>query len=288
VYGWGFTVTNPVTGRKIHRNLHHLGIVGFGNAYLLTGDDRYLDVWRRQIEKVNAQKKIVGGRVLYPHMYGDQGWYDYTSRKYEHGAMELYYWSMRPDDRKRLPSTDWLTYLEGKDPAYPERALRNDFTTLRRKIEGMRRDPTTPDTRLADDPMEFNPATVGTLIELMLGGIHPGHRAAPLHCRVRYFDPLTHRAGLPEDVGALVEALTPEETTLSLVNVNPAETRSLVIQAGAYAEHQCLSIMLDGKERAVNSPHLGVRLAPGAGCRMVLKMKRYANPPTLLPPWEQG
>jgi hypothetical protein len=288
VYGWGFTVIDPVTGRKIHRNLHHLGLVGFGNAYLLTGEDRYLDVWRRQIDTVNAQKKVVEGRVLYPHMYGDQGWYDYTPRKYDPGAMELYYWSMRPEDRKQVPATGWLAYLEGKDPGYPERALRSEFSVIRRKLEGIRQDTTTPDTRLADDPLEFNPATVGKLIELMLGGVHPGHRGGPLHCRVRYFDPLAHRAGLPEDVAALVESLTAEETTLTLVNINISEARSVIIQAGAYAEHQCLSVTRDGRECPVDSPHVAIRLSPGAGCRMVLKMKRYANSPTLLPPWERG
>ena len=35
------------------------GLNGFGNAYLLTGDDRYLDAWRKQIDAVNAQAKAV-------------------------------------------------------------------------------------------------------------------------------------------------------------------------------------------------------------------------------------
>ena len=61
----------------MNRNYHHVAINGFGNAYLLTGDDRFLDVWRKQIDAVNAQAKVEGGRTLYPHMYGDQGWYDY-------------------------------------------------------------------------------------------------------------------------------------------------------------------------------------------------------------------
>ena len=71
-------MTDPVTGKKIHRNQHASGFVGFGNAYLLTGDDRYLDVWRRQIDAVNAQKKVIDGKTQYPRMYGDQGWYDFT------------------------------------------------------------------------------------------------------------------------------------------------------------------------------------------------------------------
>ncbi len=179
VYGWGFSVTDPVTGKKVHRNQHASGFVGFGNAYLLTGDDRYLDVWRRQIDAVNAQKKVIDGKTQYPRMYGDQGWYDFTPQKYEHGAFDIYYLSMRPEDRERLSGRGWLAFLEGQDPGYPERALRADFATIRGKVAGMRRDTTTRDTRLADDPMEFNPATVTTLIQLTLGGIYPGPPQRP-------------------------------------------------------------------------------------------------------------
>src|SRR4029077_9506542 len=39
VYGWGFSVVVPQTGELAHRNTTHLGLIGFGNAFLLTGDD---------------------------------------------------------------------------------------------------------------------------------------------------------------------------------------------------------------------------------------------------------
>ncbi len=226
VYGWGFSVTRSRRpGRMSDRTRVHLGLIGFGNAYFLTGDDRYLDPWRKQIELVNSHKKVVDGREMYPHMHGDQGWYAYSPRKYDDGALELWYWSMRPEDRPRLPTTGWLAYLDGLDPGYPERALRADFATIRRKVEGMRRDTTTPDTRLADDPMEFNPATVGTLVQLMLGGILPGRTGSILHCRVRHFDPQARRAGLPEDVAALVESMSADEVKLALVNLDQVEPR---------------------------------------------------------------
>ena len=79
VYGWGFTrrrCRRPAS--SAHRNTHHLGLTGFGNAYLLTGDDRYLDPWRKMIDKINAQARRTDGAMTYPHMYGDQGWYDFT------------------------------------------------------------------------------------------------------------------------------------------------------------------------------------------------------------------
>jgi hypothetical protein len=288
VYGWGFTVINPETRRPGHRNTHSLGLVGFGNAYLLTGDDRFLDPWRRQIDTINDQKKVVDGQMVFPHMYGDHGWYDYTPQQYTSGALEIYYWSMRRDDLKRLPITGWIGFLEGKDPGFPERVLRGDFAAVRSKVEGMRQDTTTPDTRLADDPMLYNPATVPNLVNLMLGGLYPGHHGALLHCRVRYFDPVARRAGLPADVAALVERLSADDAVLTLVNINQLEPKVVTVQAGAYGEHQVTAVAVNGRTSDVGRSSFEVRLAPGAGARMTLKMKRYANEPTLLPPWDQG
>ena len=57
VYGWGFTVINPGDKRPVHRNNHYLGLNGFGNAYFLTGDDRFLDAWRKQIDAVNSHSR---------------------------------------------------------------------------------------------------------------------------------------------------------------------------------------------------------------------------------------
>jgi hypothetical protein len=287
VYGWGFTIVDPVTGKKANRNQHQLGLVGFGNAYLLTGDDRYLDPWRRQIDSVNSHKKTIDGEDQYPRMFGDDGWYDYSSAPYSHGALDLYYWSMNPVDRARLGGNGWIGFLEGRDRAYPERALRSEFASIRQKMVAMRADPTTPDTRLADDPLAFNPATVSALVELMLGGIYPGHRAGPLHCRVRYFDPIARRAGLPPDVAALVDGLTASQTALTLVNLNQVAARKVVIQAGAYAEHHFGKVRVGNRELEIDRPDLEVALAPGAGARIVLDTRRYAHSPTLSQPWNR-
>ncbi|MEX2285733.1 MAG: hypothetical protein WD648_01510 [Planctomycetaceae bacterium] len=288
VYGWGFTITVPQTGEKASRNTHALGLTGFGNALLLTGDQHYVDVWRNMTDVINAQGKVVDGTMMYPRMYGDHGWYDFTPAKYSSGAQELWYWSMRRDDFERLPQDGWLAYLEGKSPAYPEQALQAEFAALREKVEAMRKDPTTPDTRLSDDPMPYNPATLQTLINVMLGGIHPGQRGAPLHCRVRYFDPERRRAGVPEDVAALVDRLSDGETSMTLVNVSQTEPRTVIVQTGGYAEHQCESVTDGSKRFSVDSSTFTVKLAPGCGTRLTLTHRRYANPPTMRFPWERG
>jgi hypothetical protein len=240
------------------------------------------------IERINRESKMVNGRMRYPHMYGDQGWYDFTSEKYQRGALELWYWSMRPDDRARVPANPWLSYIDGKNPNYPESILRQDFELVRAKAAGMRADTTTPDTRLADDPLRFNPATVNALVQLMLGGLYPGNTSAPLHARVRYFDPARRRAGVPEDVGALVEKMTADATELTLVNLNPIEERELIVQAGTYAEHRWTSLRDGDRTQSLDSPCVTVRLAPGAGIRLILGTKRYAQRPTLAFPWDRA
>ena len=238
------------------------------------------------IETINSNQKTIDGQVMYPSMYGDDGWYSYTPQPYNQGALDVYYWSMNRDILKWLPTNGWIGFLEGNNPDYPTEAFRRDFGTLRRKMQGMHEDTTTPDTRLSDDTLAFNPAVGSSLIELMLGGITPRF-GEPLHCRVRYFDPASRRAGIPEDVAALVEKLSDDETTLSLVNINPVEERTVIVQGGAYAEHQLVSAAVDDKTLPIDKSALTVRLAPGAGSRIVLKMNRYANQPTLLFPWDR-
>jgi hypothetical protein len=309
VYGWGFSVKKiPLDGTLAHRNTVHLGFTGFMNAYFLTGDDRWLEPWRVQMDKINSHAKVVGGKKVYPRMHGDKGWYNFLPEPYNYNALEIYYLSMKPADLLRLMpdkginpaklsqsgyrdnvqfrrENNWLRFLLGKNPGHPEAALRADFARLRDRVKAMRTDKTTPDTRLADDPMKYNPASVSSLIQLMLGGIHPGHKGSILHCRLRYFDPLKRRAGVPEDVAALVEKLTADEVTVTLVNTSQLATRQLIVQAGGYAEHQFISATINGKTRPVNAATLPIRLAPGAGAKVVLKMKRYANQPTLSFPW---
>ncbi|MCI0637848.1 MAG: hypothetical protein L0Y70_02155 [Gemmataceae bacterium] len=285
VYGWAFTVVVPQTGKLAHRNNHVLGIHGFGNAFLLTGDDRFLDPWRQMIDKVNAHSKTANSVALYPHMHGDQGWYDFRPDKYKHGAEEIWYWSMRDSDLARVPPSGWIAYLQGKNSSFPEQALRQDLETIRRKVAHMRADKTTPDTRLADDPMGYNPAVAANLVRLTMGGLHHGNRTLTLHARLRYFDPDRRRAGLPDDVAALVEKMTAEETVVWLVNVSPVHGRRVVLQAGGYGEHEFTRASGDGVAVKISGRHLQVDLEPGAGTRLVLRMRRYVHPPRLRMPF---
>jgi len=284
-YGWGFTTVIPQNGELAHRNMTRLGIAGFGNALILTGDMKYVETWSAMIDAVNANKKTVNGETVYPHMYGDEGWYEFTSSPYSEGALNVYYWSMKEKDKERVSDNEWLAFLDGDNPNFPIDAMQKDFGTLHHKLELLKNDPTTPDTRLSDNPNHINPALVGNLFQLMLGG-PPPYRAQATHCRLRYFDPEEHRPGLPGEVGALVDAITEETTRVTLVNVNQLEERTIIVQNGAYGEHECLSVNVEGKEIEVGSPTFEVRLAPGSGATMTIKINRYANQPTLQFPWQ--
>ena len=54
------------------------------------------------------------------------------------------------------------------------------------------------------------------LTKLMLGGLPTGRIGGLLHCRLRYFDPARHRAGIPEDVAALVSHMDAESVSVVL------------------------------------------------------------------------
>jgi hypothetical protein len=141
----------------------------------------------------------------------------------------------------------------------------------------MRQDTTTPDTRLSDDPMKFNPCSVESLIHLTLGGLPPGKNGSPLHARLRYFDSQHGRPGLPVDVAALVDRMTANEVSVTLVNTHQTEPRAVIVQAGAYAEHQFESVTFNGQTTAVNDRRVTVLLAPGCGGRLTLLTQRYQN-----------
>jgi hypothetical protein len=287
VYGWGFTVEVPQTGKTDTRTTVHLALVGLGNALLLTGDHRYVDAWRKQIETINAQGKTIDGEMQYPQSYGDDGWYNFSPHPYAQGRKEIHNWSMSPEDRKPLESQGWIRFLEGEAPNYPSDALRGDFATIQRQMQRMREDRTTPDTRLADDPLVFEPSVVNNLVNLTMGGHYTGHNAAPLHVRLRYFDPKRRRAGLPQDVAALIDRLTAEEVSVHLVNVNQTQPRDVIVQGGAYGEHQILTVRLNDREIPIDHHCFRVRLSPGSGNRLTLRARRYANRPTLAHPWDR-
>jgi hypothetical protein len=297
-YGWSFSPIVPMTGKPNDRNRVPWCVGGFFNAYLLSkGDDKYLDVWRKTADKFDAAGKTVDGKFSTPTMFGDQGFYSFQPGKYAKNFLEIYALSMKPSDRARCVETEWYDFLEGRNPGYPVKAMRAAMARIRKQMQIVDDDNTSPDMRLADSALDYNPASIMALTQLMEGGLYLQHGVGTdrssmqqggtlLYSRLRYFDPVRRRAGLPPDVAALVEGWGPDSVTVTLVNISPSVARGVIVQGGAYGEHQIVSVSDGTATLNVGAANFPVRLAPGAGAKLTIRMKRFANDPTLSFPWE--
>jgi hypothetical protein len=274
-----------VTGRREDRNRIRWALAGFSNALLVTGDQKYVDAWRTMIDSVNSHARGAGDRKEYPTMHGAEGWYGWKPEPWSVGALEVWYWSMRPADRARVGADPWVQFLEGKNATYPETALQRDLDSIPRKLQQIRADQTRPDKRLADNMLDYNPAATDTLVRLMFGALVPGRDGGLLNARLRYFDPARRRAGVPEDVAALISELGDRRTVVTLVNLNATQPRTVIVQAGGYGEHQFESVEVNKKTVRLDARHATVQLAPGAGATLAFAMRRYANQPTVAFPW---
>ena len=286
-YGWGFSPVNPVTGKREDRNRIPRALVGFNNALFVTGDQKYVDAWRTMMDAVNSHARVVDGKKQYPTMCGAEGWYGWRNDPWNVGALEVWYWSQRPQDLERVGGGGWLGYLKGQNPSFPEDALQRELAQMRQRVATLRKDTTPPEKRLADNMLNINPAATDSMVQLMWGALVPGREGGLLNARFRYFDPVRKRAGVPEDVAALVSELSDTRATVTLVNLNPSQPRTVIVQGGGYGEHQLLSVTSDGITTPIGGPLVSVQLDPGSGQKLVFEMKRYANTPTILHPWQR-
>jgi hypothetical protein len=281
-FGWNF---DPESSS---RNYYMRGVrLAMGNAFLRTHDPKYLEPLQRQLDNLYAVKKEENGRILLPNKYGDQGWYGYVPNEHFDVQRDLYLWSMDKRYLDRLGRDPWIQYLLGKNERHPQESLRQALADVRRRVAGFRADSSTPDSRALDHAQRFNPVVTTPLINLMNGGNEPGTSGSLVHVRLRYFDPDRRRAGVPEDIAALVDTIEADRVAVTLVNVSQTEERTLVVQTGAYGEHTATEVTAGGRTWKVNSPWFTVRLANGAGARLIVMMQRYANQPTLDFPWER-
>jgi hypothetical protein len=280
--------------------------IGAANAYLVTGDPRFLELPRSVLRLVQGLGRVEGGRFVVPHRHGDQGWYDYRPINSSY-LVHLWYLSQAKEDYERLAQmTDrrawdslayrkgkgdfghegpWLRFLEGANPNYPVQVLRATCQESLRRLALVRADASVPAERNVHHWQERNPVVLEGLVQTMLGGPNHLYHGGLLHVRLRYFDPVRRRAGVPPDVAALVDRLTPDSVSVQLVNLHASESRELVIQAGAFGEHQFTRAQAGTISVPVNDRRVRVTLKPGAVGRLDLGMKRFVNPPTYAAPW---
>lgn len=299
------------------------------NAVLLTGDMDQLVLARNQLDQNWSLGIEKGGKRLLPRKHIDKGWTDYQLPNPNY-PIYLWTVSMAQEDVERferyspddrydhidIPSISgrnpvskketkhyiantvpWFQYMQGKFPDYPEQALDANYRLINRQLEKLKSesgDPRSWDWDQVDcihKWQEMNPIYFEALAQLTLGApMHVSHGGLQ-HARVRYYDAKHERPGLPDDVAALVEQISADSVTVTLINLNMFENRETIIQAGSFGEHQfveAVSIGQDGQKQdaiAVHSKWLLVRLGPGAGSKLCIQMKRYANTPSYNTPW---
>jgi len=282
-------------------------LIGGANAYLVSGDPKYLELPRSVLELVERQKRIARGRVVVPHRHGDDGWYDYRPIKPAHLAY-LWYVSQDPRDERLLRTLTagmplatlayekskgdwehaaaWLAFVAGRNSDYPLQILRATYAASLERLEVIRRDSSHPDEQDVHHWQERNPVVLEGLVQLMLGAPNHVYHGGLLHCRLFYFDPQRQRPGVPPDVAALVDRVTADGVSVQLVNLHPTETREVIVQAGAFAEHRFTSIRQQHGTTDMDSRRFQVRLRPGARGRLEIGMVRYARQPTYARPWD--
>ncbi len=131
-----------------------------------------------------------------------------------------------------------------------------------------------------------NPVHTEALLQLACGGPQITSHGGLLHVRLRPFDTVARRPGLPEDVGALVSALEDESVTVELANTGMLRERRVVLQAGAFGEHRFRSVEEfggGGWRQLAQGAAVEVVLPPSRSVRLRLGMKRFSATPSY--PW---
>ena len=294
IFGWN----SPDDGL---RNYVLRGIPSaFGQAAMLTRNMAYIAPVRRQVDNLFAAARVENGQLLLPHYYGEfggkVGWYGYRPGEFfptgalgnlSETTIELYLWSLDPADAKRiLPNPPdrrsvqgWIEFLQGRRPNYPIEAMQQERQDVARSFE-----------RAGARPSGYGPSPVAfeSLANLTLGAANLYGSGDVLRSQVRYFDPARRRAGLAQDVAALVEKIERDSVTLMLVNTSMAASRRLIVQMGAYGEHQATAVRVGDRSIPVNASHFEIQLAAGTGDRLVIGIKRLVNDPTLAFPWDRS
>jgi hypothetical protein len=276
------------------------------NAVLLTGDLRYLDIPRGQIDRMLDLGHVEDGRLLVPHRHTDVGWTAHRPLSAEY-PLQLWYMSQEPGDLKRLERfperstlwrevrpgrgkgddihiAPWHCFLRGELPDYPQHILDAQWSEVARRMELLRNDSGDPEEWDVHHWQDINPVHTEALVQLTCGGPQIVYHGGLLHVRLRYFDTLTRQPGLPPDVAALVHDLGPEHVTVTLANTSPLAERRLCIQAGAFGEHHFTTASDAGAPGAaptdVDDRYVRLTLPPGATVELRLGMRRFAHAPS--------
>ena len=290
-------------------------------AVLLTGDFGYLELLRSQIKVLMDNATIrEDGHLTPPARYGPDGWeYHMGHPDPEKGRVQpfrlqelthLYHISMASEDydliariRESDKERDWnhvpvsgekntgdtelarFQYYDGKNPDWPMKILQAEYENAQTNVDKIQNETRDAKTLIADNPSSPNPVFTKGLTQVMMGAPHSVYTGGLLRATVRYYDSDRARPGLPPDVAALVDKLDADGAGVHLVNLNTSETRNLIVQAGAFGEHEFVKVTHAGQTVPVAAKYFAVQLPPATSINLDVGMKRFANRPTYAFPW---
>ena len=290
-------------------------------ALLLTGDFGYLELLRSQI-RVLMENAILreDGQLTLPARYGPDGWeYVMENLDREKGRFvpfrmqelaHLYHASMAAEDYDLITrirdgdrERDWnhvpvlgeksyadtelarFQYYDGLNPDWPMKILQAEYENALTDCETIQNETRDARTLIADNPSPPDSVYTKGLTQVTMGAPQSVYTGGLLRATVRYFDSDRARPGLPPDVAALVDQLGAESAGVQLVNLSTSETRDLIVQAGAFAEHQFVDLTYADKTVPVESKYFAVQLPPATSIRLDVGMRRFAHRPTYAFPW---
>jgi hypothetical protein len=303
-YGWAATYSQQMMGSAM--------TVAAESAYLITGEARYLDLIRSQLDMLLEHAREENGQLQIPHRYKDgDGWTDYGPPRTQESvhlwaaSMDLQDWErlekLRQGDDHDWASVSahgprgeddraWISYLAGDCPDYPEAILQANYEEIRRRVQAIQEDEA--DLTKVDEHhwQQRNPVVPEALVQLTTGGPQAIYWGGLSRGRLRHFDVQQQRPGLPQDVAALVSRLDADSVDLKLVNLSVHAARELIVQAGTYGEHQFGRIDIQGADTPieVNDKTFQVQLRPGTEIDLHIHMQLYKNRPGGAFPWHGG
>jgi hypothetical protein len=267
-----------------------------------------------------------------PFRYADQGWFDYNPMLMA-VPTALWHHSASVEDRGRLErlraaaghdwrtvrafrskeeaghEEPWLAYLSGDNPDYPERILAAAQAQVRHRLTRMElhRGKEVPEAEI-HLWQQSNPVVTEALVQLTWGGPQVVYNGGLQQARVRYYDAAARRPGLPPSVAALVSRIDPEATVVELINLDPQAARSVIVQAGAFAEHTIQAVEhtvcedpswvgdlydyghrrpeVTTTARRVEGPWLQVDLPRSSRIRLTLRLGLRTQPPSYRTPFD--
>ncbi|MBN1294637.1 MAG: hypothetical protein JXB48_22570 [Candidatus Latescibacteria bacterium] len=203
-------------------------------------------------------------------------------------------------EQEELNEAPRQLFLAGRNPDFPEKILEANYREMLRRITVSRsiEDIYSYPGLISEELAGLNPVVTKGLVFLTMGGPQAIYNGGLLQVRVRYYDADKKHPGLPEGVAALVEKLTADRTVLQLVNTSALESHAVIIQAGAYGEHEFTEAIYaeysaesngdknpEYKSLRIDNKYFLVELPPATSISLDIGTRRYVNTPSYKQPW---